>query len=203
MNFEFCIQFCGKLGFPGGIVVKTPPANAEDTERHRFNPWTGKILWRRRCQPTLVFLPGDSMDRGNWWVTIHVVAKSQTWLNDWTHTLWKMVPTYLIGYVHYRFGGNKTQVHGLQSFLLGSKFPQFFPTTHSHFFPDCWTTWPFEVWSLVQDPQTTALYRLLHQSQLCKVKISTTNLYSTSLIIILYLRPNPDRLNSNSDTWRN
>ena len=27
--------------------------------RHRFNPWVGKILWRRR-QPTPVFLPGKS-----------------------------------------------------------------------------------------------------------------------------------------------
>ena len=27
MNFEFCIQFYGKLGFPGGTVVKSPPAN--------------------------------------------------------------------------------------------------------------------------------------------------------------------------------
>ena len=26
--------------------------------RHRFNPWTGKIPWRRRWQPTPVFLPG-------------------------------------------------------------------------------------------------------------------------------------------------
>ena len=44
MNFEFCIQFYGKLGFPGGTVVKNPPANAEDSDRHQFNPWTGKIL---------------------------------------------------------------------------------------------------------------------------------------------------------------
>ena len=28
--------------------------------RHRFNPWVGKILWRRAWQPTPVFLPGKS-----------------------------------------------------------------------------------------------------------------------------------------------
>ena len=28
--------------------------------RHRFNSWVGKIPWRRKWQPTLVFLPGES-----------------------------------------------------------------------------------------------------------------------------------------------
>ena len=28
--------------------------------RHGFNPWVGKIPWRRACQPTPVFLPGES-----------------------------------------------------------------------------------------------------------------------------------------------
>ena len=28
--------------------------------RRRFDPWVGKIPWRRAQQPTLVFLPGES-----------------------------------------------------------------------------------------------------------------------------------------------
>ena len=28
--------------------------------RHRFDPWVGKIPWRRKWQLTLVFLPGKS-----------------------------------------------------------------------------------------------------------------------------------------------
>ena len=28
--------------------------------RHRFDPWIGKIPWRRAWQPTPVFLPGES-----------------------------------------------------------------------------------------------------------------------------------------------
>ena len=28
--------------------------------RHRFDPWAGKIPWRRKWQPTPVFLPGES-----------------------------------------------------------------------------------------------------------------------------------------------
>ena len=41
------------------LVVKNLPANAGDVECE-FNPWVGKILWRREWQPTLVFLPGES-----------------------------------------------------------------------------------------------------------------------------------------------
>ena len=40
------------------LVVKNPPANAGD--RRRFNPWVGRILWRRAWQPTPVLLPGES-----------------------------------------------------------------------------------------------------------------------------------------------
>ena len=27
--------------------------------RHGFEPWVGKIPWRRKCEPTPVFLPGE------------------------------------------------------------------------------------------------------------------------------------------------
>ena len=38
--------------------------------------------WRRKWQPTPVFLPGDSQGRGAWWATIYGVAQSWTRLND-------------------------------------------------------------------------------------------------------------------------
>ena len=41
-------------------VVKNPPAKGRKYKRHRFNPWVGKIPWRRAWQPTPVFLPGGS-----------------------------------------------------------------------------------------------------------------------------------------------
>ena len=44
-------------GFPGGSVVKNPPASAEDSSS---TPGSGKIPWRRKWQPTPVFLPGKS-----------------------------------------------------------------------------------------------------------------------------------------------
>ena len=40
-------------------MVKNPPANAGDM-RCGFDPWVGKIPWRRAWQPTPVFLPGES-----------------------------------------------------------------------------------------------------------------------------------------------
>ena len=42
------------------LVVKNPPAKAGDVKRHRFDPWVGKIPWRRAWQPTAVFLTGES-----------------------------------------------------------------------------------------------------------------------------------------------
>ena len=34
--------------------------------------------WRRKWQPTPVFLPGESQGQGAWWATIYGVAESQT-----------------------------------------------------------------------------------------------------------------------------
>ena len=33
--------------------------SASQCRKHVFSPWTGKILWRRKWQPTPVFLPGE------------------------------------------------------------------------------------------------------------------------------------------------
>ena len=44
--------------------------------RHEFNPWIGKIHWRRKWQPTPIFLQGNPMDRGAWRAAVHGVAKA-------------------------------------------------------------------------------------------------------------------------------
>ena len=44
------------MGFPGGSVVRNPPAVPEMW----FHPWVGKIPRRRKWQPTPGFLPGES-----------------------------------------------------------------------------------------------------------------------------------------------
>jgi len=43
------------------LVVKNLPANARDVRDAGFNPWVGKIPWRRKWRPTPVFLPEESL----------------------------------------------------------------------------------------------------------------------------------------------
>ena len=47
----------GEQGFSGGSVIKESTCQCK---RRRFDPWIGKIPWRRKWQPTPVFLPGKS-----------------------------------------------------------------------------------------------------------------------------------------------
>ena len=50
--------------------------------RHRFDPWVRKIPWRRKWQPTPLFLLQNPINRGAWRATVHGVTKSQTQLSD-------------------------------------------------------------------------------------------------------------------------
>ena len=64
------------MGFPCGSDGKEPTCQCRRWKRFGFNPWVRKIPWRRKWQPTPVFLPGKShMDRGAWQATVHGVAK--------------------------------------------------------------------------------------------------------------------------------
>ena len=55
--------------------------------RSRLNPWVRKISWRRKGLPTPVFLLENTMDRGDWWVTVHGVAESD--MTEWLTLHWK------------------------------------------------------------------------------------------------------------------
>ena len=66
--------------FPGGAVGKQSACWCRRCQRRWFNPWVGKIPWRRKWQPASVFLSGNSMGRGAWWTTVHGAAKSLTQL---------------------------------------------------------------------------------------------------------------------------
>ena len=73
------------LDFPVGAVGKEFACQCRRHKRWGFNPWVRKTLWRRKWQPSPVFLPGNSMDRRAWWGTVHGVTKSRTWLSTHTH----------------------------------------------------------------------------------------------------------------------
>ena len=71
--------------FPGGSVVKDPPASEEDARDASFNPWVRKIPSNRKWQPTPVFVPGK----------FHGQRSLAGWLqsmgakrlgHDWAHT---------------------------------------------------------------------------------------------------------------------
>ena len=65
------------------LVAVRPPANAGDTGDTRWlDLQVGKTPWRRKCQPTPVFSPGELMDRGAWRATVHGVTKRRTRLSN-------------------------------------------------------------------------------------------------------------------------
>ena len=51
------VPLCGLLG---GASGREPACQCWRLKRCRFNPWVRKIPWRRKGQPTPVFLPGES-----------------------------------------------------------------------------------------------------------------------------------------------
>ena len=52
--------YLGLEGFPDGSEVKASACVSLQHGRPGFNPWVRKIPWRRKRQPTPVFLPGES-----------------------------------------------------------------------------------------------------------------------------------------------
>ena len=74
------------LGFPGGTVVKNPPARAGDARDMDSIPGWGRSPGVWNGNPLQYFWLENSMNRGAWWATVHGVTKSQTWLSDWVRT---------------------------------------------------------------------------------------------------------------------
>ena len=60
---------------PGNSVIKNLPVNVGDLG---LIPGSGKIPWRRKWQPTPVFLPGEFHGQRSLTGYSHGVAKSQT-----------------------------------------------------------------------------------------------------------------------------
>ena len=86
-----------KLGFPGGTNGKEQAYQCRRYRRCRFDPWVGKITWRRAWQPTPVFLPGESHGQRGWWAKVHGVPKNSTqlkWLSMHTPMV-KMTMLYI------------------------------------------------------------------------------------------------------------
>ena len=63
----------------GGSVIKNLPANAGNTD---LITGSEKNLWRRKWQPTLVFLPQNPIASGPWQATVHGITENQASLSD-------------------------------------------------------------------------------------------------------------------------
>ena len=60
------------MGFPGGSMVKNPPAKVEDVS---FIPGSGRSPGEGNGNPLQYSCLGNPMDRGTWVVTVHGVTK--------------------------------------------------------------------------------------------------------------------------------
>ena len=60
------------MGFPGGEMVKSPPANAGDVD---LIPGSGKFPGERNGNPLQYSFLGNPTDREAWRATVHRVAK--------------------------------------------------------------------------------------------------------------------------------
>ena len=69
----------------GGASGKELACQCRRHKRYKFDPWSGKILWRTACNPLQYTCLENPMDRRAWWATVHGVTQSQTWLK-WLNT---------------------------------------------------------------------------------------------------------------------
>ena len=74
-------------GFHGGSVVENPPANAGAIGDSSSVPGSGRSPGEGNGNTLQYSCPGNPTDRGIWWSTVHVVAKSWTKLNGSAQTI--------------------------------------------------------------------------------------------------------------------
>ena len=71
------------MGFPGGLVVKNPPAKAGDTGS---TPGLGRSPGEGNGNPLQYSCLGNPMDRGAFWATVRGITKESDTLSDKTKT---------------------------------------------------------------------------------------------------------------------
>ena len=76
----FTTNYVLKRDFPGGASGKEPTCQCRRRKGLGLNPWIGKIPWRKKWQPTPVFLPAELHGQRSLAGTVHGVAKSWTQL---------------------------------------------------------------------------------------------------------------------------
>ena len=130
---EIFLQHISKWDFPGGSLVKNPPANAEDM---RSIPGSGRSPGVGHGNPLQYSCLEKPKDRGAWESTFHEVTKSWTRLSDHTH----ISNTFPFLFLFHAFG--PLTFSDTMSFLPEAPPPH--PTPHTHhlvtpFFRSCIT----------------------------------------------------------------
>ena len=59
MDTSYILHFMHLFWLPRWLKGKESTCQCWSHRRHWFDPWVGKIPWRRKWQPTPVFLPGE------------------------------------------------------------------------------------------------------------------------------------------------
>ena len=68
------------------LEVRNPPTNAGDTRDAGLTPGSGRSPGGGNGNPLQYSCLENPMDRGAWKATVYGVAKSWSWLSDWTRT---------------------------------------------------------------------------------------------------------------------
>ena len=66
------------MGFPGGAVVRNPPANAGDIRDEGLIPGWGRSPGGGHRNPLQYSCLENPMDRGAWWATAYEVTELDT-----------------------------------------------------------------------------------------------------------------------------
>ena len=61
-----------------GASGKEPACQCRRCKEHGFNPWVGKIPWRRACNPLQYSCLENPIDRRAWGTTVHRITELDT-----------------------------------------------------------------------------------------------------------------------------
>ena len=82
LSLSLCVCVCVCVCIYVALVVKNPPPKAGDSRDTGSIPGSGRSPGEGNGNPLQYSCLGNSMDRGAWRVTVHLVAKSRIRLSD-------------------------------------------------------------------------------------------------------------------------
>ena len=137
------------MGFPGDASGKE---SACQCRKHEFNPWVGKIPWRRKWQPIPVFLPGESHGQSS--LASHIpqgckeldttevtVLMHGRFILRETYSSW----TFVTGFFHYHV----FNVHSCCTWIYMNQYISFYGWIIFHCM-DLHLVYPFIIWLTIR-----------------------------------------------------